>query len=309
MEQPKNGVLLVNIGTPKSTDPEDVKVFLKAFLSDKRVIKSNSLVWKMVLNGLVLRRRPPRAAKRYEAIWTDAGSPILVYAKAQKAHLQGLMPDTIVEIGMSYSEPTIAEGLEKLIAKGVTKLTVIPLFPQYSGTTVGSIFDATCDYFVKTDKVVDIRFATSYHTQPDYIAYFAGKIKTYTDFDAVLFSYHNIPKAYAEAGDRYPHECAETTRLIMEQVGEMPHFQCFQSTFGHDEWLSPKTDETLKVLPEKGIKKLLVVAPGFLADNLETLLEIGVEGRKLFMEAGGEEFVYLPTFNDDPALAGILKNL
>ena len=167
-------------------------------------------------------------------------------------------------------------------------------------------------FFAKTDKIVDIRFVTSFYRNEAYIKYFADKIKkklANNNFDGILFSYHGIPQAYADDGDRYPYECEETTRLIMAQLSDMPHFHCYQSTYGRDKWLSPKTEEIVHELPKKGIKRLLVLAPGFLADNLETLLELKDEARTAFMEAGGDNFYYISTFNSDIELANILKEV
>jgi len=199
-----------------------------------------------------------------------------------------------------------------MLGEGVTKLTILPLFPQYSGTTVGAIFDGVAEYFNKTDKIVDLCFIPSFHTHPAYISYFADGIKAAVaehGLDGVLFSYHNIPLAYVQDGDQYPTECQQTTKLIMERVGDVSHVLAYQSVFGRDEWMSPKTEEIIKNLPIKGIKRLLVVAPGFVADNLETILELNIEAREDFIKAGGEKFIYLPTFNADRRLAEILCSI
>ncbi|MCL2235498.1 MAG: ferrochelatase [Defluviitaleaceae bacterium] len=306
------GVLLVNVGTPDAPTPEAVKGYLRVFLSDRRVIKKQGLLWKVVLNGIILRKRPPKVAKRYEAIWTKGGSPLLVYLETLQSHLQSLLPSAKVEIGMSYSKPTISQALDRLLKEGVTNLTIVPLFPQYSGTTVGPIFDTVSEYFRKTDKIINLQFIASFHTRQSYIDYFAKRIKSAVaknNLDGILFSFHNIPSAYVKDGDRYPKECEETTKLIMEQVGDVNHVLAYQSVFGHDEWMEPQTEKIIKELPAKGIKRLLVVAPGFVADNLETILELDVEAREEFMNAGGEKFVYLPTFNADKELAEIITDL
>jgi ferrochelatase len=186
------------------------------------------------------------------------------------------------------------------------------MYPQYSGTTVGSVFDEVMKYFSKSDKIVDLHFMHSYCEEPDYIAYQVKKIQKALDkddYDALLFSYHGIPLSYAASGDKYPEECRKTTDLIMEQLGSMPYFHTYQSKFGPSEWLKPATDETLKALPRKNVKKILVISPSFVADCLETLEELEIENREYFMENGGEKFTYLSPYNDDIEFAELMMNL
>jgi len=308
----KKGILLVNLGTPTRPDEPAVKEFLSKFLSDKRVIKQSDFLWQPILHGIILRKRPAKVAKDYQKIWLENGSPLAVYTQAQKENLQKLLPETVVELAYSYSHPSISESLDKLLAQGVDDLTVIPLYPQYSGTTVGTVFDEVADYFHRSDKVVNLNFVASFYKNERYIKRFAKLIEQTVKeekLDGVLFSFHNIPQSYVVAGDRYPQECEETVKLIMREIHEIPHHLSYQSIFGKEEWMKPQTDEIIKTLSLQNIKRLLVVAPGFVADCLETLLELEVENKSYFMENGGEEFVYLPAFNDEMEFAHILKDL
>ncbi|MDR2977058.1 MAG: ferrochelatase [Streptococcaceae bacterium] len=310
--QKKQGVLMVNLGTPASTQTKDVRSYLAKFLSDQRVIKNPKIFWLPILHGMILRTRPKKSAELYKSVWSENGSPLLHYALKQQENLQTLMPDVQVEIAMSYSEPSIPQALDKLLSQSITKITVIPMYPQYSGTTVGSVFDEVMKYFAKSDKIVDLHFIHSYCEDPDYISYQVKKIRQALekeDYDALLFSYHGIPLSYAEAGDKYPEECRKTTELIMQQLGEIPYYHTYQSKFGPSEWLKPATDETLKSLPSKNIKKIMVISPSFVADCLETLHELEIENKEYFMENGGTKFTYLSPYNDDIEFAELMKKL
>ncbi|WP_270332817.1 ferrochelatase [Ligilactobacillus acidipiscis] len=308
----KKAVVLINLGTPEKPTTKSVREYLNIFLSDQRIIKMSPFWWQPILHTMILPHRPQRSAKLYQQIWREDGSPLLTYARAQQNYLQERLPDYRVEIAMSYSHPLISETFDKLLTAGYQDITIIPLYPQYSGTTVGSVYDDVQDYFRKTDKIVDLRFIHSFYREDDYINYYAEKIKKQlqkTPVDALLFSYHGVPVSYVADGDPYPQECSETTAKIMEKVGKVKYFQTFQSKFGPSEWLKPATDSTLKGLPHRGYRKILVIAPGFVADCLETLHELEVENKGYFMTHGGEEFVYLPPFNDDPKFADLLAKL
>ncbi|MCL2618391.1 MAG: ferrochelatase [Defluviitaleaceae bacterium] len=308
----KEGVLLVNLGTPDSPSPADIRQFLRRFLSDKRVIKRPDILWLPVLHGIVLRTRPHKVAKHYAQIRMDEGSPLTVYTTAQRDNLRRQLPHAVVETAMSYSKPYIPDVLETMLDAGVRKLTVIPLYPQYSSSTTGSVFDAVAKHFTGSERIIDLRFVASFGEHPAYITYFADRIRQTVrelGLDGVLFSYHNIPQSYVTDGDRYPFECERTTGLIMQQAGDIPHFMAYQSVFGRGLWMLPTTDHLLRTLPQKGVKRLLVAAPGFVADNIETIWELGAEGRETFLRHGGEKYAYLPTFNKDSELAVILKDL
>jgi len=308
----KKGILLINLGTPKEATPKEVKKYLRVFLSDRRVIKTHPMLWQPILQGIILNTRPKKSAALYQSIWTEEGFPLLNYTLAQRDNVAKLMPEWEVEIGMSYSEPTIEQSLDSLLKKGVEDLTIIPMYPQYSGTTVGSVFDSVMRFFLGTDKIIDMTFIRSYYDNEVYISYYAKKIKQYLEkqrVDKIVFSYHGIPVSYVTDGDNYPKECEATTQKIMSQVGDVPFIQTYQSKFGPNEWLTPATADTLKSLPSQGVKTVLVVAPGFIVDCLETIEELEEENKGYFIENGGEEFIYLSPFNADPTYAEVVKSI
>ncbi|NSU91467.1 ferrochelatase, partial [Enterococcus faecalis] len=287
----RTGILLVNLGTPKDSSKTEVRKYLKTFLSDRRVIKIHPIIWKPILNGIILNIRPKKSAKLYQKICTENGFPLLEYTEKQMENLKNICPEVEVTIGMSYSEPSIETALDTLLSKEIEELNVIPMYPQYSGTTVGSVFDSVMNYFIKSDRIVDIKFIRSFYNNPQYIGYFSKKINealNESPIDAIVFSYHGIPMSYVKDGDNYPEECTKTTKLIMDKLGDIPYYQTYQSKFGPSEWLKPATDDTLKKLPSKGIKNILIVAPGFVVDCLETIEELEHENRNYFLENGGE---------------------
>lgn len=307
------GVLIVNLGTPDQPEPAAVKRYLRRFLSDARVIDKPRWMWLPILHGIILQTRPKKSAKLYQEIWREEGSPLLIYTKAQAKHLQELLPDRIVRYAMSYSDPLLGAALEDMIKLGVTDLVIIPLYPQYSVTTTATVFDQAMRYFLQQNKIPSLHMIHAFHEHPRYISWLADHIKQKLDeqktIDMILFSYHGIPVSYVHKGDCYPVHCEQTTALVMEKVGDVPYQLTYQSKFGPDEWLTPATDETMKRLPQEGIKHVLVVTPGFVADCLETIEEIEGENKAYFLDHGGESFTYVHPFNDDPALAGILKEL
>ncbi|HBG9551421.1 TPA: ferrochelatase, partial [Enterococcus faecalis] len=289
----RTGILLVNLGTPKDYSKTEVRKYLKTFLSDRRVIKIHPIIWKPILNGIILNIRPKKSAKLYQKICTVNGFPLLEYTEKQMENLKNICPEVEVTIGMSYSEPSIETALDTLLSKEIEELNVIPMYPQYSGTTVGSVFDSVMNYFIKSDRIVDIKFIRSFYNNPQYIGYFSKKINealNESPIDAIVFSYHGIPMSYVKDGDNYPKECTKTTKLIMDKLGDIPYYQTYQSKFGPSEWLKPATDDTLKKLPSKGIKNILIVAPGFVVDCLETIEELEHENRNYFLENGGEVY-------------------
>ncbi|EHZ5086488.1 ferrochelatase, partial [Enterococcus faecalis] len=298
----RTGILLVNLGTPKDSSKTEVRKYLKTFLSDRRVIKIHPIIWKPILNGIILNIRPKKSAKLYQKICTENGFPLLEYTEKQMENLKNICPEVEVTIGMSYSEPSIETALDTLLSKEIEELNVIPMYPQYSGTTVGSVFDSVMNYFIKSDRIVDIKFIRSFYNNPQYIGYFSKKINealNESPIDAIVFSYHGIPMSYVKDGDNYPEECTKTTKLIMDKLGDIPYYQTYQSKFGPSEWLKPATDDTLKKLPSKGIKNILIVAPGFVVDCLETIEELEHENRNYFLENGGEFYKYVHPFNGD----------
>ncbi|AFO44530.1 ferrochelatase [Enterococcus faecalis ATCC 35038] len=302
----------MNLGTPKDSSKTEVRKYLKTFLSDRRVIKIHPIIWKPILNGIILNIRPKKSAKLYQKICTENGFPLLEYTEKQMENLKNICPEVEVTIGMSYSEPSIETALDTLLSKEIEELNVIPMYPQYSGTTVGSVFDSVMNYFIKSDRIVDIKFIRSFYNNPQYIDYFSKKINealNESPIDAIVFSYHGIPMSYVKDGDNYPKECTKTTKLIMDKLGDIPYYQTYQSKFGPSEWLKPATDDTLKKLPSKGIKNILIVAPGFVVDCLETIEELEHENRNYFLENGGEVYKYVPPFNGDIEFAKLVKDI
>ena len=302
----------MNLGTPKDSSKTEVRKYLKTFLSDRRVIKIHPIIWKPILNGIILNIRPKKSAKLYQKICTENGFPLLEYTEKQMENLKNICPEVEVTIGMSYSEPSIETALDTLLSKEIEELNVIPMYPQYSGTTVGSVFDSVMNYFIKSDRIVDIKFIRSFYNNPQYIDYFSKKINealNESPIDAIVFSYNGIPMSYVKDGDNYPKECTKTTKLIMDKLGDIRYYQTYQSKFGPSEWLKPATDDTLKKLPSKGIKNILIVAPGFVVDCLETIEELEHENRNYFLENGGEVYKYVHPFNGDIEFAKLVKDI
>jgi ferrochelatase len=301
----KVGILLTNLGTPDAPEPKPLRRYLKQFLSDPRVVEFPRLAWWLILNLIILNIRPARSAKAYKTVWTEEGSPLLTITKQQTQALQREMGDEIVvDFAMRYGNPSVDSVVDKMLAQGVRKLLVLPLYPQYSASTTASTFDAIAECFRKRRWLPELRFVTHYHDDPGYIKACAERIKLHRDnhpsTDLLIFSYHGIPQRYLRNGDPYHCECHKTSRLIAAELGldDSQYRTTFQSRFGREPWLQPYTDETLKNLPSEGIKKIAVFCPGFSADCLETIEEIGEENHEYFMHAGGTEFQYIPALND-----------
>ncbi|QLB18258.1 ferrochelatase [Mannheimia granulomatis] len=302
MNQQKIGILLANLGTPDEPTTPAVKRYLKQFLSDPRVIDLPKLKWQTILNFIVLPRRSPKVAKLYKSVWSNQGSPLLAISREQQRAVQrnfdAKRKNVVVELGMSYGNPSIESATDNLIKQGVERIIVLPLYPQYSSTTTASVFDAFANGLKAQRKIVPFEFIHSYHNDPLYIEALANSIQIEED-ELLLFSFHGIPKRYEAEGDFYSKHCYETAELVTEKLGlprERWHLS-FQSRFGDEEWLKPYTDETLEGFPEQGIKKVAVVCPGFSADCLETLEEIAEENRENFEKAGGKSYRYIPALN------------
>ncbi|GGF86603.1 ferrochelatase [Alteromonas lipolytica] len=316
----KIGVVITNLGTPEAPTKAALKPYLKEFLSDPRVVEVPRLIWWFILNGIILNIRPKRSAQAYASVWSEDGSPLMVHTKAQARALaerceREFGDNVVVDYAMRYGEPAVNKVIEKMLANGVRKLLVVPLYPQYSASTVGSTFDAIASDFVKRRWLPDFRFVSHYHDRPGYIKAVADSIRQHWDAygraDRLILSYHGVPKRYLLNGDPYHCECLKTSRLIAEELGMQSgeYMTTFQSRFGREEWLKPYTDETLKALPAEGVKSVQVVCPGFSADCLETIEEIGEENRDYFMEAGGERYEYIPALNSEPAHIKMLFDL
>lgn len=319
----KIGVLITNLGTPQAPTKAALRPYLKEFLSDPRVVEFPRLLWKLVLNGVILNVRPARSAESYKTVWTEQGSPLYFHTVNQKERLAETLKaefgdKLVVEMAMRYGQPAIADVIDKMMQQGVRKLLVFPLYPQYSATTTGSTFDAIAKDFMQRRWLPDFRFINHYHDDERYIDALVDSVKTYQaehgTADKLLFSYHGIPLRYLKNGDPYHCECHKTTRLVAEKLGleKDQYMTTFQSRFGREAWLQPYMDETLKSLPSQGVKSVQVICPGFSADCLETIEEIGEENREYFMQAGGENYQYIPCLNSSEqhiqALTAIIKD-
>jgi ferrochelatase len=318
--RPELGVLLTNLGTPDSPSPRDVRRYLKQFLWDPRVVELPRPLWWLVLNLVILNTRPRRSAKAYAKVWTDAGSPLLVIARKQHAALQNSLDERLgvpvkVALAMCYGNPSIAAGLAELRDAGVRRVLVLPLYPQYSATSSAAIFDAVTAELRGWRAVPELRFINDYYAHPAYITALADSVRVFQAEHGVpeklLMSFHGIPQEYADKGDPYPCQCEVTADLLAKQLGlAQPQWQfSFQSRLGPKDWLKPYTDHTLESLAGNGVRDVQVICPGFSADCLETLEEIAMENRDVFLEAGGENYRYIPCLNDQPDHIGMLAQL
>lgn len=315
MHQTKTGILLANLGTPDAPTPGAVKRYLRQFLSDKRVVDTSRLLWWPLLRGVILPIRSPRVAKLYQSVWMEEGSPLMVYSRRQQQALAARLPDTPVALGMSYGSPSLASAVDDLLAQGVEHIVVLPLYPQYSCSTVAAVWDELARILAKKRAIPGISFIRDYAEHPDYIHALAASVRAsfavHGEPDLLLLSYHGIPQRYANQGDDYPQRCRDTTRELVSALGLPPErvMMTFQSRFGREPWLTPYTDETLKMLGEKGMRHIQVLCPGFAADCLETLEEIAVQNREIFLEAGGKQYEYIPALNADAAHIEMMVNL
>ena len=311
----KIGVLICNLGTPESYKTKDVRRFLRQFLSDGRVIEIPKIIWWFILNGIILTLRPSKSAKLYKSVWTKEGSPLLVFSKKLIEKLKLVTNDDCeVELAMRYGNPNMEEALLSLKNKNCRKLIVLPMFPQYSGTTTGSIFDEVTRILSKWRWVPSLNFINSYHDNDYYINALADSISTHLQKNTpqkIIFTYHGIPKRNFDLGDPYQCYCQKTTRLVAEKLNlkEDEYMTTFQSRFGPAEWLKPYTSDTMEELPKKGIKNILVVAPAFSVDCLETIEEIDEENKEIFLNSGGQNFTYVPCLNDSDGHVNFLKQL
>ncbi|MDV5355566.1 ferrochelatase [Kosakonia sp. SMBL-WEM22] len=315
MSQAKTGILLANLGTPDAPTPQAVKRYLRQFLSDRRVVDAPRLLWWPLLRGVILPIRSPRVAKLYKSVWMEEGSPLMVYSRRQEKALAARLPDVPVALGMSYGSPSLESAVEALMAQGVEHIVVLTLYPQYSCSTVAAVWDELARILGKKRFIPGISFIRDYADNADYIAALANRVRAsfaqHGEPDLLLLSYHGIPQRFASQGDDYPQRCRDTTRELVSALDLPPEkvMMTFQSRFGREPWLTPYTDETLKMLGEKGVKHIQVMSPGFAADCLETLEEIAVQNREFFLEAGGEKYEYIPALNDLPEHIEMMVNL
>ena len=311
-------VLLVNLGTPDAPEPGPIRRYLAQFLGDLRVVEACPWYWLPILHGPILTFRPRKTAHLYRSIWTEAGSPLRVHSVAlAEALAQHYTLDASIriELAMTYGQPSIAQAIERLQGFGVRRSIVLPLYPQYSGTTSGAVFDAVAKVLMKWRKVPHLSFIADYHAHPAYIAALAESVRETWSREGrghLVFSNHGIPVKYVTAGDPYRRQVQETTRLLVAELGlgADDYSECFQSRFGPTEWLQPYTDDRLAELAARGVREVTVVTPSFAVDCLETLEEIGTASREKFLEAGGTRFSLVPALNAShghvAALAAVL---
>jgi ferrochelatase len=320
-DQPaKAGVLLVNLGTPEAPTAKAVRPYLAQFLGDPRVIEYPRWLWWLILHGVILRIRPKRSAHAYARIWTAQGSPLRTgseaLANALQAELAQRRPGPIrVTLAMRYGEPSVAHQIEQLQREGVRRLLVLPLYPQYSATSTGSVLDAVADTLKTLRWPPELRLVNDYHDDPAHIEALAQSIERWWAAhgrgERLLLSFHGIPERYLRAGDPYFCQCQATARLLRERLDIDPArvLVSFQSRVGRERWLHPYTDATVRELAGAGVKRLDVVSPGFAVDCLETLEEIAMQNREFFLEAGGTDLRYIPALNDSPGQVAALASL
>ncbi len=305
----RTGILLVNLGTPDAPTKQAVRPYLKQFLGDPRVVEIPRAVWWLILNGIILNVRPKKSAAKYASIWLPEGSPLRVYTAKQAVLLQGYLGQRteapfVVDYAMCYGNPGIAQAMQKLQAQNCQRILIVPLYPQYAASTTGALCDQVFDELKKTRNMPALRTIKHFHDHPGYIAALANNINEYWTKhgrpEKLLLSFHGLPKYTLEKGDPYHCECHKTARLLAQQLGLQPaqYAVTFQSRFGKQEWLQPYTSATLKELGSQKLRRLDVACPGFVADCLETLEEIAMEGREEFQQAGGGEYHYIPCLND-----------
>ena len=303
----KTGVLIINLGTPDSTNWFDIRRYLKEFLSDRRVIEVNPFIWKIILNLFILTIRPSKTAHAYKKIWkTESNeSPLLYYTRSQSNKLNKKIGNDkiIVDFAMRYGNPSIKSRLSKLKDNGCENIIILPLYPQYAAATTATVCDEVYRSLMKMRWQPSLQVIPHYESEPMYIDALVNSIKNKIKSinwkpDLIISSYHGIPKSYFDKGDPYHCYCHKTTRLMVEKIKDVEIRTTFQSRFGPQEWLTPYTDKTLENLPKEGAKNILVICPGFASDCVETLEEIDIQGRESFLEKGGENFDLVPCLND-----------
>lgn len=304
---PKTGLLFIQLGTPDSPTPAAVRRYLAEFLTDHRVVDLHRAIWLPLLHGLILRTRPQRSAVLYQHIWrADGLSPLLYYTQRQQqaVALDLQSADIMVQFAMRYGNPSLPTTLHAMLDAGVERLLIFPLFPQYSAATTASVLDAVQAALAHRRFIPTLRFAQPFFAHPGYIGAWSEQIRTQATLDhstMLLFSFHGLPQRHVDEGDPYAVQCQQTARLIAEALPiPTDRWQiAFQSRFGREAWLLPATDQVLAQLPAQGKKRVVMVCPGFVSDCLETLEEIAIRGKELFMQAGGETFQMIPCLNEE----------
>ena len=320
----KTGLLLVNLGTPDGTDTPSMRRYLKQFLSDRRVVEVPRLLWWLILNGIILNIRPRKSGDAYERIWLKEGpdgSPLRKYTRLQAEHIakrcgadKDQRDDLMVSWAMRYGNPSIPSQLERLRQAGCNRFVIIPLYPQYAASTTATVNDEVFEWALKQRWQPAIRTAPPWHDHPAYISALAQSVKDSLgdkDPEKLMVSFHGIPQRYFVQGDPYHCHCMKTARLLREELDwPKERYQVtFQSRFGREPWLQPYTDETLEAFGAEGTKSLAIMAPGFVADCLETLEELAMEGKEQFQETGGGDYHYIPCLNDSAAGLNVIETI
>jgi ferrochelatase len=312
----KTGILLTNLGTPDAPTAPALRRYLAEFLFDRRVVEIPRPIWWLILHGIILRTRPKKSAKLYQQIWTEHGSPLLALTQQLAEQLQQQLPEeNIVVVGMRYGKPAIRDALLQLRRAQVQRLVVLPLYPQYASATTASTFDQVTQCFRHCRAVPELHMIMDYHAHPDYIAVIAHSIQThwqsYPKGEKLLFSFHGLPQRVCDLGDPYAKQCHTTAKLVAEKLAlQDAEWQVvFQSRFGPAKWLQPYCDLTLEKLAQQGVKSVDVICPGFAVDCLETLQEMALENKQVFIEAGGKTYHYIPALNASPEHAKLLVKL
>ena len=314
----KTGVLIINLGTPDSTNWLDIRKYLKEFLSDKRVIEVNPIIWQIILNVFILNLRPSKTAKAYKEIWMkkENKSPLLYYTEKQASKLSRHIKNdnVILDFAMRYGNPSIKSKIKKLQSEGCENLIILPLYPQYAAATTATVCDEVYRTLMKMRWQPSLKIIPHYESEPLYINALVSSIEKKINEikwkpDLIIASYHGIPKKYFDKGDPYHCYCHKTSRLISEKFRSIEIKTTFQSRFGPQEWLQPYTDKTLEALPKEGKKNILVICPGFSSDCVETLEEILIQGKESFIKSGGDNFDMIPCLNDTDDHISLLRSL
>ncbi|MDE2402734.1 MAG: ferrochelatase [Burkholderiales bacterium] len=307
-QPPRTAVLLVNLGTPEAPTASALRRYLAQFLSDRRVVEIPRLLWLPILHGIILRVRPAKSAAKYASVWMPQGSPLRVWTEKQTTLLQGFLGEKghrlLVKHAMRYGQPSIASQLDALKAEGATRILIVPLYPQYCAATTASVMDDVFAWGQRTRKLPELRNIGHFHNDSGYIEALTSCVREHWGRNGrsgkLVMSFHGMPQRTLLQGDPYHCECLATGRLLAERLGLKPddYVVTFQSRFGKAKWLEPYTEPTLRALAKAGTKRVDVICPGFVADCIETLEEIAIEGKQAFLGDGGQEFHYIPCLNE-----------